>query len=77
MFRIITQLTHNEGVDEDDVEHAVGAEVGPQCLLDEALLLEAENEEQENDDVEALLLQAEQEAAEDEFLLQAYSQNPP
>ena len=43
----------------------------------EALLLEAENEEQENDDVEALLLQAEQEAAEDEFLLQAYSQNPP
>ena len=38
MFRIITQLTHNEGVDEDDVEHAVGAEIGPQRLLDEALL---------------------------------------
>ena len=38
MFRIITQLTHNEGVDEDDVEHAAGAEVGPQCLLHEVLL---------------------------------------
>ena len=35
---MITKLSHNEGVDKDDVEHAVGAEVGPQRLLDQALL---------------------------------------
>ena len=31
-------MTNNEGVDEDDVEHTVGAQIGPQRLLDEALL---------------------------------------
>ena len=35
---LVTKLTHHEGVDEDDVEHTVGAEIGPQCLLDQALL---------------------------------------
>ena len=50
----------------------------------EALLLEAatedetENQEENNDEaIEALLLEAEKEAAEDEFLLNVYSQNLP